>query len=1432
MTRESFLGININDLKEAETKDRERNSFVGININEFPEAETRTLYDEELGKMIEVPSGIDEIETQFRINTDVKNISAQKHIAAIPIDDSEDEPFYLDVYNFGRKLANGELLSAAGKGVKYSIKSLPQLYGSYLKQNAADPNKRARSVLAGKGFSSLELDLDFPVQENKELDGYANKIISKNRERLVNAGLVPPEDDPLGQFFFDAGAGVTNLVAALGLTSIVKSPLPAAAMFSEIQKNNIYLEGREAGLTHSESMATAVPAGLVQGGLELIGLDRFFKIASGDKFIKKIIKRSPILGAQESLQKLSEDVITDIGNVRETSAEEKLDNMLYSALLGITLGAPASVIVTSLESKAEKNKISKRKIREGVAKIEESRLGDRMRKLIEKEANDSLLDPQTEAQIVADLKEATKEIKEDPQTQAETLEKVQKIRNDSANLKEESKIQEKFDKTIIEGRLKKLDEQVSSFDKELDSAFKIYESRQKDKKSTIKIEQKIKSLTRKRDLFDEERAEILTNSPTRSEQSIIRDGQKNSVSTKNPSLKSSEQSDISLRGSKVQNLGQDAIRSINNSFRKGRNLAKKDVTEAQDFITNLIDESALLPNDKAKFIRSIKNIKDAETLSIKLPEIQSRISTLVESATKRNIKSSIKKSLSKTKVKNQSGKPVGKFGPEGQVLLDKLRAISKLSAENAKLALQSKREGFADLAKSGRLPSYESSLESSLLSLIAESSDTSLSEMTSLKKDIDQIMLKGRTDREAKILAKKAKTDKIKSGINSLISEGKNLDLEESSTFKDFFKSAKGFQAWVNYAWGDIIDSLLPPSKTNSELKEVIVKEMNISQEIQREKGIVRKKREAFIDLAKESFGISKEGQLNNKFLQDSKQKTLGVFLNANNKQVRLRYSKAQARKFWMELQDPTLKKTITSKNGMAFTPEMISAITSASMLESGDIAFARGQLRLYKEFYPEINKVYSNVYHVDLINIKNYSPISRVVDKELDSNAGEFMQEIFTRLSVAPGSLKSRVNSLGELRKSSDTEVYQKHITEMAHFIAMQEKIQQVQSVFADKDVRKNIEIKAGASILELIDDTVDSFVRNGSQKSNRLGTFLNYLNRSFALSVLGGKTALAAKQMTSTLAYWDGMSAKEFASGVADFAKNPKKAIEILNKSELVKARGVPEFDLTKVGKTNQFKGLAIKNKFVNTMLLPVKFGDKGAILIGGWAYYKNQINKGKTHDQALKAFEDFTSKTQQSTDLDQITALQRMGPFGKAMTMFMSAPNAYYRAEVRAIRQFKRGEISGKEFGKKLFIYHVLLPATFQFVANGFTFDEDDQLVAVLTGPLNGFFILGDLANNFIREIFTGDSYSQSALNAFKFAREIKSGMAEIVKSGADTDEVLEGLLDIVTGVGRVSSLPVDQAKNIAEGIDNVNSGKVVRGTMRFAGWPKKSVAEIDI
>lgn len=1022
------------------------------------------------------------------------------------------------------------------------------------------------------------------------------------------------------------------------------------------------------------------------------------------------------------------------------------------------------------------------------------------------------------------------------QNLAGVLSKIQESRRSGALDEATQGTQNNIDNTVLEGRLKKLDDNISVIDKQIDAVTQLIETKQKNNQATARDEQKLNTLVNRRDLFDEERANILTTQSPRTTETLTLGDKTANIQVKSPALVLSEGKNLTINESKLQNIGQTAIRDINKSFREGRSLAKKDVTEAQNFITTVIDQSALAPADKAKFIRTIKNIKDAEGLTKKLPEIQSRISNLVEAASRRQLKADIKSALSKTKPKKQSGKPVGKFDASTQSTLDRLRNASKLSVEDAKTLLKTRNEISANDAKSGKLPSYEDALESAILSSIADSDNTKVSDLQNLKNDIEQLIAEGKTSRQNALIAKKAKADELRSGIDELITQGRNLQLIDKSFSKLTGEKLFSFHSsLMNYDWNDILDIILPPSKQDPNLKTSIIESLKITKLVQKEKGIVRERRDAFIDAAKDAFGFKKEGDLNEKFYQDSQKKVIGNFYDANGKEVRLRFSKAEARKLWMELQDESIREAIESPEGNAYTQEMINAVMNT--LDSKDINFAKSQLKLYQEFLPQIDKVYSRINGTSLISIDNYSPIAREVDKNLDVGTNEFLQEIFVRQTVSSKSFISRVDSLGALRHRSDVEVYQKHITEMAHFIAMAEKIQQIQQIFGEKNLRKNIDLAYGDGMLELIDETIDGMAKNGAIKSNAFDRVVNGLNRTFALSKLGGKIALAPKQLTSTIAYWEDMSAKDFIGGIIDFTKNPKKAIETLNKSELVRARGIPEVDLARLGKTTKVQekyGQLFRKtrKLQDLLLLPTKFGDKGAILVGGWAYYRSQIKKGKTHEQAIDAFEEITARTQQSTDIDRLGRLQRGNALTRGLTMFITSPNAFLKQEVKAVRQFKRGEISGKDFGKKIFLYHFALPALFQFVANGFTFDEEDQLVAVATGSLNGYLIIGDVISNTIRSLTTGDKFKPAdSIKFLKSIQDIFYGIADAAENFGDTEEMLDAASDIASGAGSLTGLPVDQAKNMAEGIDDFDSGRPVRGTLRFLGYPKKSVEEID-
>ena len=59
----------------------------------------------------------------------------------------------------------------------------------------------------------------------------------------------------------------------------------------------------------------------------------------------------------------------------------------------------------------------------------------------------------------------------------------------------------------------------------------------------------------------------------------------------------------------------------------------------------------------------------------------------------------------------------------------------------------------------------------------------------------------------------------------------------------------------------------------------------------------------------------------------------------------------------------------------------------------------------------------------------------------------------------------------------------------------------------------------------------------------------------------------------------------------------------------------------------------------------MLPIKFGDKAAIAIGGYGHYHAMLKKnGGNKKAAINSMELLANRTQQSTDIDQLSGLQR--------------------------------------------------------------------------------------------------------------------------------------------------------------------------------------------
>jgi GGDEF domain-containing protein len=804
-----------------------------------------------------------------------------------------------------------------------------------------------------------------------------------------------------------------------------------------------------------------------------------------------------------------------------------------------------------------------------------------------------------------------------------------------------------------------------------------------------------------------------------------------------------------------------------------------------------------------------------------------------QTALRQNIRGKIRKELRSTKVKKVSGKPRGKFTPEVQNVLDMLRNAAKMNVADARARIDDNLAQYQDT-----IPPDNVALENRVLAMVAGFDNRTIGELEQLLREIKLLKDEGEMIAELKKFNRQARDEKARAAALGVISGDKGLpkgitagekiaraQLDRNMGITDRAKRWFAHQGVSIVGWKDVLDILSRLDKTSKPFQSALSKEGDVLKAKNAEKAGIRENTEKVQDLYKVAYGLKSPRAMLRRVMDDSKPIFIGTFNDAFGNQVELEMSRAEARKRYMEMQDPDLMATFTE--GMGYTQDMIAAITEA--LTPQDKAFADSQLAYYRQYYNTVNETYRDIYGVDLPFNPNYSPIRRegVAAKE-EVGFGEFLQEINLNASVSSGSLKSRVANIRPLRQQSDLAVLEQHISEMEHFKAWAERSRELQAVFNDPDIRTAIKVYHDKDILGVVDNFMADFVRNGAERSGNLN-WLDKLRGNIARSVLAVKVSIGVKQLTSFIAFADDIPVKDFVAGTADFWKNPIENAKFLKEhSELLKSRGqTMERDIQTALKSDEYSAWRKGANFLNTLMLNVQMGDQGAIVMGGWPVFKYHLDRGASVEEAIQKFEQSTESAQQSADLSELSKFQRAGSFAKLFTMFLSSPNQYVRKEIAAVRNLLAGRQGVQATAKTLVIYHMLLPMLFQFVSDGFTWDEDEQKRAVILGPLNGIFILGSMLEGVIREAL-GQKVFDDEVPVVSLADDARRAMKLITEDDMDAEDTLKAIRSLAGLVGALTGTPTKTAVDIAAGVDEILTGEFDKGLAEVLGW-SPSVAE---
>jgi hypothetical protein len=836
------------------------------------------------------------------------------------------------------------------------------------------------------------------------------------------------------------------------------------------------------------------------------------------------------------------------------------------------------------------------------------------------------------------------------------------------------------------------------------------------------------------------------------------------------------------------------------------------ITQIKQQIIDFAKDNLVL-KDRGKLLTTVKNAKTENDVQ-KAIDMMNRFAEKTERS---NLRSQIIKELKKTKPTKVSGRLRGRFDPEIQDSLDVMRNAAKKSRDAAQAKLMDNLENDD--------PSPYVALENVILNMRGYSEEMSASELREALAEIKSIKATGRLiNQQGKETYKEEITRKKDQVVRVLEGQVGAPETAEAiipgpATRKDgeaILKNRLKTTGKTMVGWNDVLDMLSFNDKKSKPFQSDISKIAKVSDQETAEKKGLRLTLDKLSEMAKGIYNIKSDRKLVKQFINDSK-----VYLKIG----KLEFTKAQARNRYMEFQDPSLDETFRN---MGYTDEIKAKIVDS--LSKEDKEFAESQLQFYRDYYNELNKIYKQINGLNLPQVENYSPISRE-DFGREKDSGDILNEARYRMSIAPGSLKQRTANQLPLAQQSDVAKLSKHINDVEHYKAWALKIRELNSIFNDPRVRATIKRQFGSNTQKVVDGFIDDFTR-GRIDTSRNFNWIDKLRVNFTQSVIPLKAAMFFKQMASIPAYAENIPATSFVAGITDFFAKPlsiPNKIQTLMDSELLKdriSRQAVTRDMRDAMRSQEYSAFTKTKSLKNSMMFFTRLGDVGAIVSGGWSNYRYARKQGKSHAEALKFFEEQTAQAQQSSDLSQLSVWQRGSSFLKIATMFMSAPNQYFRREAAAIRNLFSGRISKIQAAKTIAIYHFILPMLFQFVASGFKWKPEDQLRAAIMGSLNGVFILKDILDSVIRA-FQKDKGFGFAMPLWTSVDDFNRSLRKIDWEDISLIDVIDASKELAKAGGLVSGYGVKQMINFYEGAKDYIDDDKEKGIKRMMGWSRYEI-----
>lgn len=820
----------------------------------------------------------------------------------------------------------------------------------------------------------------------------------------------------------------------------------------------------------------------------------------------------------------------------------------------------------------------------------------------------------------------------------------------------------------------------------------------------------------------------------------------------------------------------EAIRQVKQAEKVRRETQYQLQNRIKDFIRGL----PVTGDHKAALMGNIQRVKDADSFEKVLADVRTRAAGYIEQEQKQLNRNIINDILRRSKPKERKKQ---NFNYEHNKLFEELREYNKLTQEQAKEKLQAIYETLdeeispAEMIKRRFIQYKATGLKSSSDVLEALARDLSSLYNDAINEKLDTLEKKGK-ERNAKIesLLNYIKGTKKVNKADQLLLKFTNL---ESNMAELFGKE-----------WAE-----------QHEMETVL-----LHQEIEQSKKI-----NSALDEAKSIYGVEKKSDFTKLMAEKSQENDDWVLYGINGaaEGSQEKMSTMKLVDLYLGAKNPRTREQLNylyeqfDREGNQITTQIDDML---GYLDEKDKAFGDMLQRRVNERYEAENKIYVKLYGIDMPKQESYwMRSSHKSEREL-MDVKKFMD-----IDALPGFMKERAKT-PFIYPENAWKKFASRMVDSVYMTEVFEKYKDIYDIVHSNRIKNAIINKYDDKRYESLNQSLKEISLGGVSKNyNEIENIINKAISNWVVSKISISDSVFVKQLASFTNYAENMPVLEFVQGVGEFLVNPAKAIKFMREfdGEFLDYRlssGMQNEVLSKII-SDSGKGYSrysnLYQAYLEKITIPVRYGDVGAIYLGGYARVKNLLKEGKSLEEARKIFEHETLRAQQSGNPASTATFQK-NPIFRLFTAFKNTQLQYLRKLQDSAIQYRRGEISGAQLGKIWGNYMFIQSILYQLLTNlwGYLWNDDDEelklwedvWMRVFISPIGGLPVLGDVAEGMLGERFYGLNIParqdiERFITAFRSvmdgeidAKKIGKGMLGVTELGMPLpDKVLRKLMD---------------------------------------------------